>query len=218
MFNAVIYRHNPTLAARVAQAKPDFVHEFPAEMSVEDIKQALGAVVESLCQILQSTNSRGGFTVHVDSTVMAAGIGFAEKDMRFIRQDGEGAYDWYASQIAEAAKSCNRVVLVRERIADHNTEGVSLEAIYDFYTRMNDAVYRAEREDLVVQNWTKRLVDRGVSHEIIDIDTAREANLVGALVVCDHHNGWRLMERWKSEGVVWFNSYPPCHEDDFLSA
>ncbi len=220
---AVFYRHNETLAALVAKANPDFVHEFPAEMSVEDIKQELltrKAVKPLMELVFPPDNSFHDCEVHVDGTVMAAGIDtvlWQPCSLHLIRQDNVGAYDWYATRVAEAANLSSRVIVVSDRIADHNSEALSSRE--DFSRYQTDETYRAEVENLVVAKWVERLAKHGITPEVVNVGTFRGMLLSGAVVVCDHHNGdiCELEDSVGSRGGIWFNAFPSCGDDDFLA-
>lgn len=236
--NIVIYRHNPVLAERVREAKPDFVKEFPASMSVEDIRSALPeAYWDLLRQLSESPEGKklwqqNKVGIYVDGTVMAAGVGFLQKEapthLRIIRQDNVGAYDWYAAHIAEAAKGATRVVLVRTKIADHNSEDLSH---IDHVRLQEDEAYRQSRESAVIQKWIKRLGQHGISPVVVDkireqyapfsISPESETLVAGAVVIADHHHvGSYGAEKFvrNNGGQAWFNAYPPFRDDDFLSS
>jgi len=239
VMNIVIYRHNPVLAERVQRAKPDFVKEFPASMSVEDIRLALPeAYWDLLKQLSESPEGeklwrQNKVGIYVDGTVMAAGAEFLAKEapmhlIGLIRQDNVGAYDWYATHIAEAAKGATRVVLVRAKIADHNSEGLSH---IDHVRLQEDEAYRQSRESAVVQKWIERLGEHGISPVVVDkirepyapfsISPESETLVVGAVVIADHHHvGSYGAEKFirKNGGQVWFNAYPPFRDDGFLSS
>ena len=235
MFNAVIYRHNPTLAARVAQAKPNFVHEFPAEFSVEEIKQGLEEVTEKLAEVLKKARNEGSaskYTIHVDGTVLSAGGEKLEGwRPKLIRQDDVKAYDTYASHVAEEAKRVNRskeplVVIVRDRIADHNSE------VFDPMQEDADGVYLMDAEHAATHNWVNRLQKHDVRIRVIaarwfENEVQREGGvrvnggftrrLRDVVVVCDHHNG-NLKDLIGECGGTWLNAYPNYSDSDFLSA
>lgn len=234
MFNAVIYRHNPTLAARVAQAKPDFVHEFPAEFSIEEIKQGLEAVAEELAEALKKACGEGSIsehTIHVDGTVLSAG-GEKLKGWwpKLIRQDDVNAYDTYAEHVAEEAKRVNRseplVVIVRDRIADHNSE------VFDLVRKDADGVNLMDAEHAATHNWVNRLQKHDVRIHVtaarwfegglrlggdVRLGNGFPRRLRDVVVVCDHHNG-TLCDLIKEYGGTWLNAYPNYSDSDFLSA
>lgn len=222
---AVLYRYNAALATLVKKANPDFVHEFPADMSVEDIELALGTVTRPLINLACAPGvSRDEWSVHVDGTVMAAGIYdkiWAPCNLYLIRQDDAGAYDWYAARVAEAAKKTGRskgplVIIVRDRIADHNSETHTSSCNDD------DGLGLMEAEYVTVHKWVERLRKHGVAVQVIAArwlqqklqnDAAMVRNVV---VVCDHHNGRDLQEFIERQGI-YFNAYTPCRDDDFLA-
>lgn len=235
MFNAVIYRHNPTLATRIAQAKPDFVHEFPAEFSVEEIQQGLTAVMERLDEVLKKAYDEGTankHTIHVDGTVLSAG-GEERRGWRpkLIRQDDVNAYDMYAKHTAEEAKRVNRskeplVVIIQDRIADHNSE------VFDPMREDADGVYRMDAEHAATHNWVNRLQKHDVRIRVMaarwfENEVQREGGvrvnggftrrLRDVVVVCDHHNG-NLKNLIEESGGTWLNAYPSYSDSDFLPA
>mgnify|MGYP001558193177 FL=1 len=223
---AVLYRHNPTLAELVKKANPDFVHEFPAGMSVKDIQQELRTVVKPLIEL--ACHSEGAspkeWSVHVDGTVMAAGIYdriWAPCNLHLIRQDNAGAYDWYAAQVTEAAKKLERsqgpmVIVVQDRIADHNSE--------TFTPSCNDedGIGRMDAEHVTVHKWVERLRKHEVAVQVFSarwlqtrLENGGYYELRKTVVVCDHHNG--LQDLIEQQGRMWFNAYTPCSDDDFLA-
>ena len=227
---AVFYRHNPALATRVQQAQPDFVREFPAEMSIEDIRRALRTAVRPLLERVQAEENYHDWSVHVDGTVMAAGIYdllWHPCDICLIQQDSATAYDWYAAQVAEAAKKADRsggplVVIVRDKIADHNSEN-RLPA-----DDQEDGLREMEEEYVTVKRWVERLQEHGLKLRVV---TARwlestlqhEARYGGltvreAAVVCDHHNGDTLRRLIEDRQGIWFNAFPRCSDDGFLAS
>lgn len=223
---AVIYRHNAALADLVKKANPDFVHEFPADISVEDIERKLGTVARRLIELAFAPGvSSDDWSVHVDGTVMAAGIYdkiWAPCNLHLIRQDNVGAYDWYATRVAEAAKKTERwggplVIIVRDRIADHNSE-TRTPACDD-----KDGLGLMEAEYVTVHKWVERLRKHEVAVQVIAArwlqqnlqnDDAMVRNVV---VVCDHHNGRDLQGLIERRGI-YFNAYTPCRDDDFLAS
>lgn len=223
---AVIYRHNAALADLVKKANPDFVHEFPADMSVENIERALPTVSRRLIELARASGvSFDEWSVHVDGTVMAAGIYdkiWGPCSLFIIRQDNRGAYDWYAARVAEAAKKEERpkgplVIIVRDRIADHNSETHTASCNDD------DGLGLMEAEYITVHKWVERLRKHDVSVQVIAArwlqqtlknDDSMVRNVV---VICDHHNGRDLQELIERRGV-WFNAYTPCRDDDFLAS
>lgn len=225
---AVIYRHNATLADLVKKANPDFVHEFSADMSVEDIERALQEVTRPLIKLACAPGaSSDKWSVHVDGTVMAAGIYdkiWAPCNLHLIRQDNVGAYDWYAACVAEAAKRAERskgplVIIVRDRIADHNSE-THTSACND-----KDGIALMDAEHVTVHKWVERLRKHQVAVQVIAarwLQRELENVYVGAkvrdaVVICDHHNGDDLRELIEERGGIWFNAYTPCRDDDFLA-
>src|SRR5512133_1649982 len=153
---AVIYRHNQALAALVKEAAPEYVHEFPAEMSIEEIKLRLEGVLKLVSQKARESDSE--LELHVDGTVLSAGGKELERGWRprLIRQDDVRAYDRYAEHIAGEAKRQNQskhpmVVIVRDRIADHNSE------VFDPAREDVDGVYLMDAEHAAVHHWVERL-------------------------------------------------------------
>jgi hypothetical protein len=225
---AVIYRHNPTLAALVAKAKPDFVHEFPSEMSVEDIRKVLKEqlatpIVEFFEKLYGDRRVKAwrDWTFHVDATVMAAGIECSPCSLLLIRQDNAGAYDLYATCVAEAAKPSGRVVVVSDKIADHNNEAIT--STEDWSRYYNDSAYQEEMEGSVTQKWVERLTKCGATPEVVSVDRALSMSLRGVVVVCDHHArcsrypGHSPQKLIPERGGVYFNSFPSYRDDDFLA-
>lgn len=220
--NAVIYRFNPVLAARVAQAKPDFVHEFPAEFSSEEIKQRLKAVLEAARNKARESGSGLKSNLHVDGTVLSAGGDELEAwRPKLIRQDDVNAYDKYAEHVAEMARRSlvedPTVVIVRDRIADHNSE------VYDPTQKDADGVYLMDAEHAATHNWVNRLRKHNVRVSVIAArwfeNELRNGyrNVLGIVVVCDHHNG-NLKDLIEERGGIWFNAFPNYSDSDFLSA
>lgn len=229
--NAVIYRFNPSLAARVAKVQPDFVYEFPAESSVEEIRQGLWTVLEAAYNKAKESGSKE-LNFHVDGTVLSAGGKELEKwRPKLIRQDDVKAYDTYAEHIAEEAKRVNQskeplVVIVRDRIADHNSE------VFDPMREDADEVYRMDAEHTATHNWVNRLQKHDVrvlvkaarwfENELrrdggVGIGNGFTRRLRDVVVVCDHHNG-NLNDLIGERGGIWFNAYPNYSDSDFLSA
>lgn len=230
--NIILFRSNPELSARVAQAKPDFVKEFPAGISIEGIAKMLPSVEQ---EAKTSLGVKGWSSEHyfvVDGTVLSA-MELAESmvedcweapfyahymnQCKLIRQDGVGAYDRYADQVAEAAKSPTKVVLVRANIADHNTEGVDESS----YSRKS--YEDPERIEAVIQKWITRLTVRGVTPVVVDriycyseefgerwIDPDL-CSLEDAVVICDHHHGRLEGKGLQETGArAYFNAFPPA--------
>jgi hypothetical protein len=231
--NAVIYRHNPALAALIQKAAPEFVHEFPTEMSIEDIKQGLEDVLKAAGNAIKeylASNPESKFHLHVDGTVLSAGGERLEKwKPKYIRQDDMKAYDIYADRVAEEAKRVNQskeslVVIISDRIADHNSE------VYDPFHEDVDGVHRMDAEHAAVHNW----VDRLRKHEVrilvmaarwFENEVRREGGvrlnsftrrLRDVVVVCDHHNGMQNLIR--ECGGTWFNAYPNFSDSDILAS
>lgn len=229
--NAVIYRHNPALAALVKKAEPEFIYEFPAEMSIEEIKLGLEEVLNSAYIKARECDSKLHF--HVDGTVLSAGGQWFEENWKpkLIRQDDVKAYDIYAERVAEEAKRVDKsgnpmVVIVRDRIADHNSE------VFDPRREDVDGVYRMDAEHAAVHNWVERLRKQEVS---IIVTAARcfeielgngggvrlhdgfTRRLRDVVVVCDHHNG-NLMDLVRTCGGVLFNAYPLYSDSDILAS
>jgi hypothetical protein len=219
---AVIYRHNPALALLVQKANPDFVHEFPAGMPIEQIRQELPRVTKSFWEGFRACP--GDWQVHVDRTVLSAAGEYPFGDFlpRLIRQDDVVAYDAYAAHVAEKAKRAARegqkprVTIVRDRIADHNSEAPQRRD-------GNDGLCRLEADLACVRKWVERLEKLGIAPEVVEArDFERSVqfghtNLNNAVVVCDHHNG-DLPEFIQGRGGVWFEPYAPYEDDDFLAS
>ena len=233
--NAVIYRFNPTLATRVTKAQPDFVHAFPAEFSIEEIKQGLKAVLKAAYDKMKELGSEDLY-YHVDGTVLSAGserLGSSRLSWRpkLIRQDDVNAYDKYAEHVAEEAKRVNQskeplVVIVRDRIADHNSE------VFDPMREDADGVYLMDAEHAATHNWVNRLQKHDIRIRVIaarwfENEVQREGGvrvnggftrrLRDVVVVCDHHNG-NLKDLIGECGGTWLNAYPNYSDSDFLSA
>lgn len=242
MFNAVIYRYNPALAARVANAGADFVHEFPASFSLAEIKQGLDTVMPDMYKAREKARDESLTTgdcklaIHVDGTVLSAGGRKLEQLYpKLIQQDDVNAYDRYAEHIAEEAKRVNQseepmVVIVRDRIADHNSEcGVSTR---DAARDAVEGVALMDAEHAVTHRWVNRLQKHGVricviaarwfEMEVRHKRGVRKNNgytrkLRDVVVVCDHHNG-DLKDLIRDYGGTWFNAFPPYSDSNFLSA
>lgn len=221
-----VYRANETLSARVANANPIFVKEFPASMSVEDIAAEVWEVQKDVDEKRQQERGDKSYydaVLVIDATVLSA-IGLATKNkdseapfeywrQKLIRQDNIGVYDLYADEVAAAAQGASRVVLVRDCIADHNSEG--------FEGRYERKVYESKvRIEEVVQKWVTRLEARGVTPVVIDrilyfphfgvkkVDPKLDHSLLrDAVIVSDHHTGFGSEDLKLFGGRELFNAY-----------
>ncbi len=218
--NAVIYRYNPTLANLVKNANPEFMHEFPAEMSAEEIKLEFQKVLESAYNKAEELGSR--LQLHVDGTVLSAlGEELDRWRPRLIRQDDVSAYDYYAERIAEESKQSNQfgeptVVIVRDRIADHNSEAWASRPDYE------DGVALMDAECVAVHGWMQRLQKHGIRVSVVaarDFETELRCGrqrIHDVVVVCDHHNG-NLQDLIKQRGGLLFNAFPQFSDSDLLT-
>ncbi len=222
MKKAVFYRANPVLTALVAKAQPEFVHEFPAEMSVENISAVLKEAMGRLAAKERADEGPHDWKIHVDATVWMADKDKILEDHRpfIIRQDNVGAYDLYAEQVANAAKQKvasttwePTVVVIFDRLADHNSEVEQVPS--------DDGLRRVEAQIKVVRRWVERLRSYGVVPEIMEAGwfekTCQYMNLNRKVVVCDHHNGDKTCDLAWQHGGEWFNAFPPCSDDEFLN-
>ena len=220
--NAVIYRYNPTLAALVKNANPEFVHEFPAEMSTEEIKLGLKEVLKSAYSKAEELGFE--FQFHVDGTVLSAFSAAELQNWRpkLIRQDDVNAYDKYAERVAEEAKRINRfgnptVLIIRDAIADHNTE-VYVPGMFGDA----DGVSLMDAEHAATHNWVNRLRKYDVRVSVIAARLLEPGlqdgykNIRDVVVVCDHHK-CTLADLIKECGGIVFNAYLEYSDSDLLT-
>ena len=207
---AIIYRHNEALAQRVTNAGADFVHEFPATTSEEDIAAALPTILSKLPEICELFTD--GTVRHAMGTIQNPYCAYIAT---LIRQDNINSYDLYAQLVAKAAKkSGGEVILVRECIAHHNTEDCDPEQAWDIRDEPS-------RIKAVLDRWVTRLQANGITPRIVDTFFNNRSqsihpdigNLSGKIVVVDKHHvvyDGIIIEA----GATHFNAYPVFTDAD----
>jgi len=198
---AIIYRYNVGLATYASKLNLKFIHEFPAEMSIEEIAKKLPEILKQFEEQFGEPFYLAYQETSIDGTVYLAAILASEHskqaDMlescaRVIKQDAQGYYEIYAKSIADLSKTTGlEVIIVRECIADHNREP-SLITGTDF----SHAVRKSEsRVKEVTDAWVNRLHSQGIKPIVVDKlyndnGDINESigNLSDKIIVVDNHH------------------------------
>ena len=198
---AMIYRYNVGLATYVKKLKPEFLYEFPAEMSIEEIAKKLPEILRQFEEQFDEPFYLAYQKTFIDGTTYLAATIASEhskqSDMlescaRVIRQDAQGYYDIYAKSIADLSKTTGlEVIVVRECIADHNLEP-SLTTGTDFSHAVRKSAGRVKE---ITDAWVNRLQNQGIKPIVInklynnngDVNESI-GNLSDKIIVVDNHH------------------------------
>lgn len=211
VMKAIIYRHNTQLADYAQNSNFEFVHEFPANLYVEEIAKQLPAVAK----ILEDKFGEYAYDVTcVDGTVHLAASAVGEErsggldSSLVIKQDNDSCYNLHAESVAASVRATGfAVILVSKCIAHHNSESESEDIDLD---EVRDEQWRV---DEVIQKWTTRLHAYGIKPTVVDRLYEEDGSisisigdLSNKIIVVDHHHdcGEEVIEA----GGIIFNAYP----------